>query len=138
MSLATVAVRKNLLTIKQVARILTLIELEPARNFVETALEERLLDKSDSERLIHEHLASSPSIKKLVVECGLLTERQADVLSMHFEKQAAQGLKSQLSPAPAPPAKPQTDNGEPPFSPPQPKFVQRPAFSKSYSSQIPQ
>jgi hypothetical protein len=132
-----VAIRKNLLTIKQVARILTLMELEPAKNFVDTALDEKLLDKSDSERLIHEHLLSSPSIKKLVVECGLLTEHQAGVLHLHFEKQMAQGLKSQLPITTAPGETRQKEDVATPFTPPQPKFVQRPVVSKAFSSQLP-
>jgi hypothetical protein len=143
MSLATIAVRKNLLTIKQVARILTLLELEPTRHFVEIAREEKLLDQTDGERLIHEHLSSSPPIRKLVVECGLLTAHQTEVLYHHFEKQMAIGLKSQLpnrdsginSQPPNVASQPVLPAGEAPFSPPQPKFTQRSHTGKKFAGQ---
>ena len=139
MSLETVAIRRNLMTIKQVARFLTLQEAEPDSSFLETAIQEKLIDKADSERLLHEQQASSPSLPKLLIECGLLTQRQTEVLFNHFEKQMATGLKSQL-PAVDSAAESISNADEvqaptvPSFSPPQPKFSQRPAATKVFNT----
>jgi hypothetical protein len=128
-SLATIAIRRNYMTIKQVARILTAIEANPSKNFLEAAAEERFLDQADCSRLLHDQLSSCPSIGKLLVECGLLTQHQMEVLVNHFEKQTATGLKSKL-PNKTPVENP-ADSSEVQFSPPQPKFTQRAVPSKT-------
>lgn len=134
-SLATMAIRRNFMTIKQVARVLTAIEVNPTLSFLETAVKERILDQADCNRLLHEQLNSCPTIRKLLVECGLLTQHQTEVLHKHFEKLMAAGLKSQLpteTPVEAPHTSPEVQ-----FTPPQPKFVQRPAATKAYSGMLP-
>jgi hypothetical protein len=137
-SLPTIAIRRNLMTIKQVARVLTAMERDPAKSFIDTALEEHIVDKSDVERLIHEQLDSCPPLRKLLVECGLLTHQQTEVLFNHFEKQMAAGMKAQLPLPSATLPKPTTASpADPSFSPPQPKFSQRPVVAKSYSSALP-
>jgi hypothetical protein len=131
MSLATIAIRKNFLTIKQVARVLDLVELNPERSFIQAAIAEDLIDANDADRMLHEQQYSCPAIQKLVVECGLLTARQSEVLEAHFEKQLANGIKPVAAPAPiAEPADP-----APRFEPRQPKFQQRPAATQTYSAQ---
>lgn len=85
-SLATVAIRKNLLTIKQVATVLDQQELSPGKPFTQIALENDFIDRDDAELLLQEQTHSAPSIRKLVQECGLLTERQCNVLHQHFQR----------------------------------------------------
>lgn len=143
-SLATIAIRNNIMTIKQVAKVLNAVEARPSVSFIETAIAEQLIDSLDAERLIYEQQHSCPTIQSLLVECGLLTAHQTRVLFEHFEKQAARGLLADLSPsstttaaperdalrsAPAPqpetPVRPEVD-----FVPPQPKFSRRPVVVK--------
>lgn len=134
-SLATIAIRRNFMTIKQVARVLTAMEANPVRNFLETAVDEKILDQSDCNRMLHDQLSSCPTIRKLLVECGLLTQHQTEVLYNHFEKQMATSLKSQLptqTSGETPDASPQVQ-----FTPPQPKFSQRPVASKAFSGMLP-
>lgn len=131
MSLATIAIRKNFLTIKQVARVLDIVEQEPSRSFIQIAIAEDLIDVNDADRMLHEQHQSCPSIQKLVVECGLLTARQSEVLEAHYEKQRIHGIKTTSAPAPvAAPAA-----SAPRFEPRQPKFQQRPAATQAYSTQ---
>jgi hypothetical protein len=125
------------MTIKQVARVLTAMDRDPEKSFVDTALEERIVDKSDVERLIHEQLDSCPPLRKLLVECGLLTQQQTEVLFNHFEKQMAAGMKAQLPLPSATLPKTTASPTDPAFSPPQPKFSQRPVVAKSFSSTLP-
>jgi hypothetical protein len=131
LSLPNIAIRNNLMTIKQVARVLSAQESQPGRSFIEVALQENLIDSHDVQRLLHEQQQSSPSIQRLLVECGLLNEHQTEVLFRNFEKLAARGLYQQLSLARDPVAdQPEIDRSvagtEVTFLPPQPKFSQRP------------
>ena len=126
-SLATIALRKNILTIKQVANVLDIAEVAPEKSFIKIAMEQDLIDRADADQLLHEQQASCPSIRKLLVECGLLTQRQASVLFLHFERHgstpAAPSKPRQApehQPATQPSAAPQT------VGPRQPKFKQRP------------
>ncbi len=133
LSLPTVAIRRNVLTIKQVAKVLTLVESNPSLSFLETAIAENLLDRVDVDRLLHEQQYSTPSIRKLAVECGLLTDTECGALYKHFGKRAALSMQSQLP-------KPTSETGttEPAditFTPPQPKFVQRPVETRQYTGQ---
>jgi hypothetical protein len=130
-SLATIAIRRNYMTIKQVARVLTAIEANPSKNFLETASAERFLDQTDCSRLLHDQLNTCPSIGKLLVECGLLTKHQMEVLFNHFEKQTAIGLKSKLPNKT--PDEISTTSPDVPFAPPQPKFTQRAVPAKTVS-----
>jgi len=131
MSLATIAIRKNYLTIKQVARVLDLIDQDPSQSFIQFAIAEDLIDVNDADRMLHEQYQSCPTIQKLVVECGLLTARQAEVLEAHYEKQRVYGLKSITAPAPVA----ASSDSTPRFEPRQPKFQQRPSVTQSYSAQ---
>ena len=63
-SIATVAIRKNMLTIKQVARILDQQELSPSRSFIEIAIESDFLDRADADQLVQEQRNSSPTIQR--------------------------------------------------------------------------
>jgi hypothetical protein len=133
-SLATIAIRRNFMTIKQVARVLEMMELNPSRPFLQVAMEERIIDAADSERLLHEQINSCPTLRKLLVECSLLTQHQTEVLHNHFEKLAAAGIKGQL---PLQESATPAQSANTPFAPPQPKFSQRPVVVKSHISTQP-
>lgn len=134
MSFATIAIRKNLMTIKQVAHVLDLVEANPEKSFVQVSLEQDLIDRADADQMLHLQQLSSPTIRKLVIECGLLTQRQCAVLFMHFEKHGSAGLVAQQ-----PARKPQPTAVQPqspaeavpatasPAGLRQPKYQQRPA-----------
>ena len=150
-SLPTIAIRKNMLTIKQVASILDQQELQPNQSFVQLAVEADLLDRADAESLILEQRNSSPSIGKLVVECGLLTEKQCNVLFQHFKRIGTRpinfGQKKQVkqtkptvtkptqTPAQVPvPSQVPTTTQTASSGPRAPKFKQRPVIVYQYTS----
>lgn len=135
LSLPNIAIRRNLMTIKQVARVLSAQEESPDRSFMDLAIQEKLIDSHDAHRLMYEQQQSSPSVQRLLVECGLLTENQTEVLYRNFEKLAARGWSDPPKPIdPTAQNKPNEaleDDGtvattQPTFIPPQPKFSQRP------------
>ncbi len=135
-SIATVAIRKNMMTIKQVATVLDQQELNPNKTFIQIAIENDLLDRDDAEMLLHEQQQTSPSIRKLVQECGLLTERQCSVLFQHYQKI---GTRPITKPHPTMPTEstvdPPTSQTKAPLSAPRaPKFKQRPVIVSQYTS----
>ncbi len=142
----TLAVEKNFLTIKQVATILDVREITPSKPFILIAIELDYLDKSDANQLLREEQLSCPAIEKLVVECGLLTGRQAAVLSHHFQRQpqgrstVPQEVPPQVpAQVPTPHAAPETavtgqHSGNAAMRPRQPKFQQRPVVVRPYTS----
>lgn len=144
MSLATIAIRQNMLTMKQVSKVLDIQGSSQTQSFIQVALDEDLIDCADADRMLHLQQMSCPSIHKLVVECGLLTQRQSSVLFQHFEKQAAkQPVAATPAPAEAPVAtQPQATPAEAPqevrSQPRQPKFTQRPVIVQPYTSNIQQ
>ncbi len=144
MSLATIAIRKNALTIKQVSKVLDIQESSQGQSFIQVALDEELIDCADADRMLHEQQMSCPTIQKLVVECGLLTQRQSAVLFHHFEKLAAKKPVATTAPVAAPATTepveaPQADPQEAARSHPrQPKFTQRPVIVQPYTSHIQQ
>ena len=131
MSLATLAIRKNLMTIKQVTTVLDAIEINPKKSFIKTAMENDLIDREDADQLLHFQQISCPSIRRLVVECGLLTQRQTSVLFLHFERNGTNAIQPQAPAQPKPvPSKPKRKIG-----PRQPKFRQRPVVVRQLSQQ---
>ncbi len=135
-SLANLAIKKNLLTIRQVATILDELEATPAKTFQQIAMEMDLLDEADAALLLQYQMESCTPIRTLVSECGLLTERQASVLHNHFERTATNSPVH----APIPPAQPTADPHAPAdasrrtASPPRPKFRSRPVIVHPYST----
>ena len=141
-SLATVAIRKNILTIKQVSTVLDQQELSPNKSFIDLAIEKDLLDRDDAEILVAEQQNTAPAIKKLVVECGLLTERQCNILFQHYERIGTRPMARSTTQVPtrstsetpitqpAEPAVPTT--GNPGIR--APKFKQRPVIVSQYTS----
>ena len=93
-SIANIAIRKNVLTIKQVADVFDIQENSPEKPFLQIAVENDLMVDADANMLMRVQELSSPSIRKLTVECGLLTERQSAVLFHHFEKMSAKAQQA--------------------------------------------
>ena len=152
MSLATIALRKNILTIKQVANVLDIAEVTPEKSFLKIAMEQDLMDRADADQILHYQQNHCPSIRKLVVECGLLTQRQSSVLFLHFERNGSglvgrkiqSGQTATEQPQPAQPAVQPLPNQASPITPSpaqpavvrQPKFKQRPVVVHNRGSQI--
>lgn len=133
MTLASISIRENALTIRQVSTILDLHDENPEQLFGDIALGLNVLDRSQLNRLLHAQHATCPSIRQLLIECGLLTARQTRVLFTHFEKNiarmatdAARTRPADQTPSAAPEAQPETAATDA-FAPRQPKFRTRPA-----------
>ena len=127
MSLASIALRKNMMTIKQVANVLDVAEANPQKSFVKIAMELDLVDRTDADQLLHHQQIHCPTIRKLVVECGLLTQRQTSVLYLHFERNGF-GVKIQT---PQRPAQESESTPEQPLARPrEPKFKTRPVAQR--------
>ena len=143
-TLASVAIRKNMLTIKRVANILDQQEMTPHKSFAQIAIETDYLDGADAEKLVTEQQHTTPTIRKLVQECGLLTDRQCSVLFQHYLRIGTRPINSAqptatpktqpvtpvrpATPTPAPARKAQT------AQPRAPKFKQRPVIVSPYTS----
>jgi len=147
-TLASVAIRKNMLTIKQVANILDQQEMTPQKSFAQIAIETDYLDGADAEKLVAEQQNTTPTIRKLVQECGLLTDRQCSVLFQHYLRIGTRPINATQPAAPASQAKPVTlvrtspaptpapapVRSSQPIQPRAPKFKQRPVIVSPYTS----
>lgn len=136
LSIANVAIRKNLLTIRQVATILDQLEACPAKTFQQIALEEDLLDEADATQLVQYQLESCTPMRTLVSECGLLTDRQASALYRHFDRNPnTLPAIPQVPPAPPVSSPPAPFHGsESASTPRRPKFRSRPVIVHPYST----
>ena len=139
-SMATLALRKNMMTIKQVARVLDIQEATPTKLFSQIVVDEDILDQSDADELVRAQQLSCATIRKLVVECGLLTQRQSQVLYGHFQRVGTRTTETQTKTptrrkTPATPTRPQQPTETQPTSmrPRRPKFKQRPIVVHPYS-----
>ena len=130
-TLATMAIRKNMLTIKQVANVLDQQELTPAKSFVQIAVELDYLDRADAKQLMHDQQASAPTIRKLAQECGLLTERQCSVLFQHYQKIGSRRLPMAETMVAEAVAENQPVESKGPKTP---KFKQKPVIVSQYTS----
>lgn len=83
---ASVAIRRNLMTVKQVGQILGLIELNPELDFVEAGKRLGIIGATEQQRLEQEQQLLLPTIPFLLVECGLLRVNQVETLTRSFEK----------------------------------------------------
>jgi hypothetical protein len=83
---ASVAIRRNLMTVKQVGQILGLIELNPELDFVEAGKRLGIIGSTEQQRLEQEQQLLLPTIPFLLVECGLLRANQVETLTRSFEK----------------------------------------------------
>ena len=135
-TMATMAIRKNMLTIKQVANVLDQQELTPAKPFVQIAVEMDYLERQDARQLMHEQQNSAPTIRKLVQECGLLTKQQCDVLFQHYQRVGARRVPV-MDQLPAADQQIVPEEGTPiaaPEGPKRPKFKQKPVIVSQYTS----
>ena len=127
-ALPTLALQKSLMTIRQVANVLEAIERSPEKDFQRLAIEMGYLHAKEAEYLIQVQQSTAETIRDLAVECGLLTERQASVLYLHFQKKVSK--KSTIAQTPAAtkqPTKPATSApNESTSRPKQPNFRRRP------------
>ena len=122
-ALPTLALQKSLMTIRQVANVLEAIETSPEKDFQRQAIEMGYLHAKEAEYLLQVQLSTAETIRALAVECGLLTERQASVLFLHYQKTASK----QTAIAQPPTAKPEAAaTSQPPARPKQPNFRRRP------------
>jgi hypothetical protein len=74
------------MTIRQVADVLDVIAETPQREFQTVATEMGYLHPKEADYLLQIQQTTAETIRSLAVECGLLTERQAAVLFLHFQK----------------------------------------------------
>lgn len=129
-TMATIALRKNVMTIKQVNNLLDQMETRTDISFEDLALEKGMIDSADLNVMRQSKEVSCPPIRRLLVECGLLTQHQTRVLHEHFEKHGYTSTQHKAAPATMP--KPNigktlspNPNAKPASSMPQPKFQQR-------------
>ena len=135
MTLASISVRKNALTIRQVSTILDLHAENPEKLFGDIALERNLLDRAQLNQLLHAQQATCPSVRQLLIECGLLTARQARVLFMHFEKNVGRMATEAARTRPANgPAATMPESAPESMAPRQPKFNSRPATTSPFQN----
>lgn len=102
-ALPTIALRKNLMTIRQVANVLDAIREAPGKAFQQVAIEMGYLHAKEADYLLQVQQTTAETIRALAVECGLLTERQAAVLYLHFQR----NVSKQIAPAQPQPSSPQ-------------------------------
>ncbi len=139
-TIASIAIRKNVLTINQVARILDLQDTTPAQSFLQVAIAHDLLEVADANELSRQQELSCPTIRDLAVECGLLTKHQTVVLFQHFEKQRTASptmRRGHGTSVKAPPKAPIGHRESIQGGPPRPKFQQRPVIVSAYSESRP-
>ena len=129
-TMATIALRKNLMTIKQVNSLLEQLEIRTDIKFEELALEKGMIDSADLNVMLKSKEVSCPPIRRLLTECGLLTQHQTKVLYEHFEKHGCTSVQHKAASTAMP--KPNigktltpSPNAKPASSMPQPKFQQR-------------
>ncbi len=142
-SIASLAIKHNILTIKQVSRLQDLARIRGAQ-LLEIATEDKLIDRADANRLMRLQEQSGETIRSLAVECGLLTERQAEVLYNHFLRHGSRPISlSHRQPAEKPhrvirpkqkPASAQTKPARP--SAPSPKFRKSPIITHETKAPI--
>lgn len=132
-TMATIALRKNLMTIKQVDNVLDQMDAQKNVSFEQLALEKGIIDLQDVNIMRQAKELSCTSIRQLLVECGLLTRHQTQVLFEHHEKQGQVSVqhKAVATAAPAPnqsfgkTSAPSVPSAKKPAAMRQPKFQQR-------------
>lgn len=111
-ALPTIALRKNLMTIRQVADVIDVVTNEPHREFQTVATEMGYLHPKEAEYLLQVQQTTAEPIRSLAVECGLLTERQAAVLFLHFQKTSVKQQQPAGTPEAASPTIIETDSDQ--------------------------
>ncbi len=96
-ALPTIALTKNLMTIRQVADVLDTTKSNAEKSFQQVAVEMGYLHAKEVDYLLQIQQTTAETIRGLAVECGLLTERQAAVLYLHFEKNVSKQSQTSRS-----------------------------------------
>ncbi|MEZ6094877.1 MAG: hypothetical protein R3C03_11695 [Pirellulaceae bacterium] len=121
-AVSSIALQRNLLSIRQVAQVYEAMQRSDSEDFLATAQQLGMLNAKQSEELSQVQEWTVPSIETLVVDCELMTEPQAQMLLHHFNRMtkaiASQGKSTASSNEVATP--------EVRTKPPQPKFRSRP------------
>ncbi len=134
-ALPTLALQKSLMTIRQVANVLEAIERSPEKDFQRLAIEMGYLHAKEAEYLLQVQQSTAEPIRDLAVECGLLTERQASVLYLHFQKNVSKKNTAAQTPAPSPqPTAPATSTPDAATRPKQPNFRRRPMIIENQNA----
>ncbi len=120
-SLSTLAIQRNFMTIKQVATVLEQREIKPHASFIDIALENDFIEQADAKQLLELEQINRPTLRQIIANVGLMTERQVNTLFAHYEKMLVRGKTTS---APATTAEPKST----PVRPPHPKFKQRPVI----------
>ena len=135
-SLASLAICNNYLTMKQVSRVLDGIG-EDEDKFIDFAVGKGLLERSDASHLMKIQEQSGESIRNLAIECGLLSERQCEVLFNHFQRYGSRAIQMKRRPATSKSSekmqKAQTQTPPAPTKPSpviQPKITRSPKFKQ--------
>lgn len=143
-SLAKISLERNMLTIRQVANILDTQGANAkgsSKPFHQLAVEMNYLSTTEADKLLKAQESTGASINGLLVECGLLTESQSQVLYSHFQRtayRAAQkvGATPVKTPATPTPASPPATRPRQPNGPRQPNFKRRPVIIQNRQVQI--
>jgi len=129
-TMATIALRKNIMTIKQVNHLHDQMETRTDIKFEDLAFEKGMIDSADLNVMLQTKEVSCPPIRQLLVECGLLTQHQTKVLFEHYEKHGYTSVQHKAASTAMP--KPNIGKtltppptAKPASSMPQPKFQQR-------------
>ncbi len=141
-SLAKISLERNMLTIRQVANILDAQETNAkasTKSFHQLAVEMNYLSTTEAVTLIKAQESSGVSINELLVECGLLTESQSQVLYSHFQRLTFRSVQdaenNQQNPTPQAPASPAPAKPSS-TGPRQPNFKRRPVIIQNRQVQI--
>ena len=121
-AVGTIAIQKNLMTIRQVASVLEHLETVGSKTFVEVAIEMDFLDRADGIKLQQLDQLSRPTIRQIIVNVGLMNQRQIGMLFEHHQRVQTR-LRDKYRNARNKSAKPTTPA---PATPRRPKFQQRP------------
>lgn len=133
-SSSSIALQKNALSIRQVAKVYEALESMPQQGFLAAAQQLGFLDAITARQIQILQEWMVPSIESLIVDCELLTAGQLKMLKLHFDRtQQSETLETEDSQAASEPAAANTSEiRSPGFKPPQPKFVSRPVVVKSH------
>ena len=73
------------------------LEQDAEKTFIPSAMELDFLNRVEADQILQFQQESCQSLRKLIVKCGLLSQRQCSILFLYFERH---GSKATL-PAPA-------------------------------------
>ena len=129
-AVGTIAIQKNLMTIRQVAKVLEHLETVGTKTFVEAAIEMDFLDHIDGIKLQQLEQLSRPTIRQIIVNVGLMNQRQVGMLFEHHQRVQTR-LRNKYRKSRSKSAKPTKPA---PATPRRPKFQQRPVEVSQHQS----